>query len=436
MRRIFCCIMIAVLAAGCQPVPTLLEIGVQLLYDGKAFAEAGAVVTLVEDKGAFRFEAAPDASGVAHFTVVPGSYSASVTYKMIEDGMPSTYNGSLQSIMISEQPSEAYPMVLSKVDARQLVIKELYTGGCTRNGGTGAYYNDAYVIIYNNSAYEVDASNLVFGFLNPYNAQSSNKFYGKDKTLIYADEDWLPAAGAIWSFTSPVMVPAYSQIVVACFGAIDHTSTVDDSVDLSDPSYYWMSNSDVPQYFNAKYAASDAIPTSHYLTCFPINQGNAWVLSTTSPAFFIGNMSLEENDMLCHDTEHFDLTNGTTAVGWSAKFPKSRVSGAVEVYSAANISSSVSRFSKDINAGYVSLVNQKGYTVYRNVDKEATEALPENAGKLVYGYTGGTEDVNGTTDPSGIDAEASIEAGAHIIYAQSNDSGKDFHQRKKASLKK
>ena len=70
------------------------------------------------------------------------------------------------------------------------------------------------------------------------------------------------------------------------------------------------------------------------------------------------------------------------------------------------------------------------------MDKEATEALPENEGKLVYGYTGGTDDVEGSTDPSGIDAEASIANGAHIIYSDTNDSFIDFHQKKVASLKK
>ena len=82
------------------------------------------------------------------------------------------------------------------------------------------------------------------------------------------------------------------------------------------------------------------------------------------------------------------------------------------------------------------IVSPPGYSLYRNVDKEATEALPENAGKLVYNYALGTQDVDGSTDPSGIDAEASIAAGAHIIYLQTNDSSKDFHQRKLASLKK
>ena len=80
--------------------------------------------------------------------------------------------------------------------------------------------------------------------------------------------------------------------------------------------------------------------------------------------------------------------------------------------------------------------NLKGYSVYRNVDKEATEALEENAGKLVYNYAGGTEDVEGSTDPSGIDAEASIAAGAHIIYSDTNSMSNDYHARKVASLKK
>ncbi|MEE3406725.1 MAG: DUF4876 domain-containing protein, partial [Candidatus Cryptobacteroides sp.] len=80
----------------------------------------------------------------------------------------------------------------------------------------------------------------------------------------------------------------------------------------------------------------------------------------------------------------------------------------------------------------------KGYSVYRNVDKEATEAIEGNKEKLVYNYAGGTEDpeINGNTDPSGIDAEASIANGAIIIYKDTNNSTSDFHIRKVASIKK
>ena len=84
------------------------------------------------------------------------------------------------------------------------------------------------------------------------------------------------------------------------------------------------------------------------------------------------------------------------------------------------------RLTADIDAGYVSLTNQLGHTLYRNVDKAATEALSENSGKLVTGYS---------ADPSGIDAEASIKRGAHIIYKDTNNSSDDFHEREKCSLR-
>jgi hypothetical protein len=79
-----------------------------------------------------------------------------------------------------------------------------------------------------------------------------------------------------------------------------------------------------------------------------------------------------------------------------------------------------------VDAGYVALTNQHGHTLYRNVDKTATEALPENSGRLVYGYS---------ADPSGIDAEASIRQGAHIVYMDTNNSSNDFHEREKCSLR-
>ena len=78
------------------------------------------------------------------------------------------------------------------------------------------------------------------------------------------------------------------------------------------------------------------------------------------------------------------------------------------------------------------LTNQLGHSLYRNVDKESTEARAENAGKLVYNYALG---VDGSTDPSGIDAEASIRNGAHIYYVDTNNSTNDFHERQRCSLR-
>lgn len=80
---------------------------------------------------------------------------------------------------------------------------------------------------------------------------------------------------------------------------------------------------------------------------------------------------------------------------------------------------------------------QVEFDVALQAPTRAPEALAGNEGKIVYGYSLGTTDYKGaqSTDPSGIDAEASIRNGAHIVYSDTNNSSNDFHQRAKASLK-
>lgn len=433
---------LAVLAAACEkkpadPLPR--QVSVQLSYNSSLLQVAGVPVTVSDAAGTFTLDAATDANGVASFKLNAGTYSVSATYVTSEGGMRMAYNGSIATVFVTAPETADEVMLLdlpmAMVESRQIIIKELYFGGCNNPETNKGYTNDAYVILYNNSDVEADASNVVFGFLAPYNSFGSNK-YLTGETLLYENESWVPSYGAIWWFTSEVKIPAWSQVVVAIFGAIDHTATVSTSVNLADPSYYWMSNSDVAQYTNGKYTASDVIPASHYLSCLPFTQGNAWTMSNSSPAFFIGDMPKADVEALCKDTENYDHTLGDKAAFNVVKFPKDQVIGAIEVYSQPNLAKSAPRFPASLNSGYVAITNNQGYSVYRNVDQASTEALPENAGKLVYDYALGTTDVEGTTDPSGIDAEASIANGAHIVYSQTNNTAKDFHQRKQASLKK
>ena len=379
-----------------------------------------------------------NAGGRATFLVPAGDYSASATHKISRDGVFITHNGANTKIGVTKMAT-TFPLKLREVIRQQIIIKELYSTGCPDNSGK-AYNFDSYIVLYNNSETEADASDIVFAFAAPYNSplQNGNK-YIVDGALIYENESWLPAYNAIWWFTEPVTIPPYSQIVIAVFGAIDHTETVSASVDLSNPDYYWMSNDRLTSYTNGKYKCADNIPASHYLTCIPYTQGNAWALSVTSPAFYIGKMPREEAAHLSNDKNNYDTTLGTSAPFYVVKFPQANVIDAVEVWVAAGVENGFFRFPAIINTGYIGITNNLGHTVYRNVDRESTEALEENQGKLVYGYSGGTYDEakqTGTTDPSGIDAEASIANGAHIIYSDTNDTGKDFHERQISSLKR
>ncbi len=412
-----------------EPAVVLYDITVQLVSDGANLAVEGIPVALSDDVASY--DANTDAGGKVTYKVPAGTYSASATYKTVEDGKRIVYNGSNSSIAVADG-SVDFKIDLNKVVSQQIILKELYCTGCPKNE-SGNYSDDAYVILYNNSDVEADASDIVFSLIYPGNGHAANK-YIVEGSLIYENAGWLPAYSSIWWFTSEVKIPAYSQIVIAIFGSIDHTQTVTASVNLSKPEYYWMSNTEVASVFkNAKYKTSESIPADHYLSTIPVSPGNCWVISNSSPAFYIGKMARAEAQALSQDSDNFDKTASASIP--CAKFPQAKVVDAIEVYSAANIEKSNPRFPASINTGYVAITNNLGHTIYRNVDKEATEALPENAGKLVYNYAGGTEATNGSTDPSGIDAEASIAAGAHIIYSDTNDSGKDFHERAKSSLK-
>ena len=421
-------------------VPELFDITVQLAYNTVDFEMAGVAIDLADEAGLASYQAMTDASGAVSFKVPAGTYTASANYKTADDGKRISFNGSNTSIKVSSIGHSRFYINLNKVESQQIIIKELYSTGCPNSaqGANVQYFHDAYIILYNNSDLEADASDIVFTIAAPYNSYGNQvaKYYVMDE-LLYEHADWVPSISAIVWFSSQVTIPPYSQIVIAIFGAIDHTQTVKEAVDLSDASYYAMAPSLVPQWTHNKYSApSENIPTSHYLGGIQFTQGNAWAISNNSPGFYIGKMPKEQAQALGEDAASFDHTLGSSAAFNVVKFPKANIVDAVDVWSAPNLSTSKARFPSDINTGYVALTNGLGYGVYRNVDKEATEALAENTGKLVYGYTGGTEDVEGSTDPSGIDAEASIAAGAHIIYSDTNNTAKDFHVRKLRSLKK
>ena len=105
------------------------------------------------------------------------------------------------------------------------------------------------------------------------------------------------------------------------------------------------------------------------------------------------------------------------AAATDAMVPVEWVIDGIEVFRATYDAQNQKRLLPSVDAGHATFTSQLGYTLYRNVDKEATEALPENEGLLVYNYAGGTEsEAEGSTDPSGIDAEASIANGAHIMH--------------------
>ncbi len=329
----------------------------------------------------------------------------------------------------------------------QVIIKELYYGGVMLDDGSKNFHMDKCIVLYNNCSQRAVINNLCIGAAPQFNAEAGtmSDLYDGDK-LVYDGQGYIPAVNGIWYFQGALVIEPYSQIVVNVHGAIDNTQTVTNSVNYANKNYYCMYDPDyvtedvtvasARSYNNTTYypAPADVIPTSHYLKTIKYGQANAWTYSSLSPATMLFQAKDVDIKEYFENSDNYWYAPGraTTPVWRSAKVPNEWILDGVEAYNAAKIDASKKRLTADIDAGYAALTNQLGHVLYRNVDKAATEALPENEGKLVYQYALG---VDSSTDPSGIDAEASMKNGAHIIFQDTNNSTADFHERQKCSLR-
>ena len=329
--------------------------------------------------------------------------------------------------------AEEAPQYLPDENVDQLVIKEIYNGGCPMDEGTDFFHMDKCIILYNNCPQRAVVNNLCIGFGTPYNAEANSisNIYGNDGSLVYEAEGFMPAQNGIWYYPYSLVVEPYSQVVVNVHGAIDNTQTYSQSVNYANKDYYCMYDPE-SGYNNTKYypTPSDVIPTKHYLKTVKYGSSNAWPFSTTSPALFIFQTQDVSPVDYANNADNLWYAPGEaqTPVYACIRVPNEWIIDAVEVFNAAKKETSKKRFTADLDAGYVYLTNKLGHTLYRNVDMVRTEALPENSGRLIYNYALGS-------DPSGIDAEASIAGGAHIIYIDTDNSSQDFHERQKCSLR-
>lgn len=410
---------------------------VQLAYPATSSFTVVEGVTVKMAGRSTSFEAKTNAEGKATFSVPTDIYEISATDPRSNAGTAFIYNGVKSSVAIVDgwNASNIIKLDLTESTTSQIVIKEVFTGGTPKDDGSGAFDYDKYVILYNNSNTTANLGNLCLATTMPYLATGSNNYYNTSGVLSYESTGWIPAGQAIWKFQQNVTVAPYSQIVIALNNAVNNTVVHTKSINFDNPAYY--AAYDIQKFTHAAtYPVPVAsIPTSHYLKALTYGAGSAWGIGVTSPAFFIFDPKGTTPDAFVADASATDVYSGTALV--AKKVPTSWILDGMESYRLGATYSNRKRLTAAVDAGYVYYNNDAGYSLYRNVDKTATEALTGNKEKLVYNYALGTTNIPtyGSTDPSGIDAEASIKNGAHIIYKDTNNSTNDFHLRAKASLR-
>ena len=121
------------------------------------------------------FTATADAKGGVTFSVPSGIYEATSQH-IIRNGINNVEisNGTSGQIVVGRE--KATSIVLNMVSAKvsQLVIKELYNGGITKDNGQ-AFQSDKCFILYNNSNTVATYDNLCVGIISPYNSHAGNK---------------------------------------------------------------------------------------------------------------------------------------------------------------------------------------------------------------------------------------------------------------------
>lgn len=416
------------------------DVKVSLLYPENFTPKEKIKVKALSSSGA-SFEIGTNAEGSVVFKLPLGTYEFSASEIRTGNKKTTILNGLLTSTISNEwKDSDALTIKMQGSTRSQLILKEVYFGGCPRDNSNKSYTSDAYITLYNNSSEPVNLQNLCFGSMisNSHAMKKMKEVKEGDNVPYWFKEDWSPAAMGYFYFPNSTVLEPYKELTIVAYSAINHAEVHSRSIDLSSSSNYVMYDVDK---FNQPYyykAPSSNIPTSQYLKAVKYGLGTAWSTTTACPNLFLFYPENQSPEAYGNDKTDNDFWMNLD------KFPRKKVPtkwtvDAIDAFTAGKETDNVKRINPKVDAGHVYFVSKKGYTLYRNVDKDLTEAIEGNKEKLVYNYAMGTRDIEpkyGSSDPSEIDAEASIANGATIIYKDTNNSGSDFHMRKQSTLKK
>lgn len=338
-----------------------------------------------------------DKNGTVRFSLTKGIYRIQISDKAEQD----IFNGLADKVkFVNGDLALNLPLVHSR--SGDIVIKEIYCGGCTKLPFEGNYQSDKYMILHNNTSETQYLDGLCFGSLDPYNSQATNIWVTQDEsTGATIFPDFLPVAQCVWQFggtgqTFP-LAPGEDAVVVIC-GAIDHAAQYTQSVNLNKPGYFVCYN---PVYFwNTLYhpAPGDQITPDHYLNVvIKTGQANAYTFSVFSPATVLFKAKDTTIQDFVSQADNVIQKPGST-VDRTVKVPVDWVLDAVEIYYGGS-SNNMKRMPPSVDAGYVTQsALYDGRTLYRHTDEEASR-----------------------------------EAGYEILE-DTNNSSSDFYEREKQSL--
>jgi hypothetical protein len=370
MKRSICIFMMLPLLQCCMEMSgtytALNTLKVTAMYpEGySSFRRAGVEVTAENVSNGYLFRGETSDDGSATITLPNGIYRVSVSDRI----GTSIFNGASDRVRVCDgNESIDLPLVYSK--AGTLVIKEVYTGGCSKFPQEGTYQSDKYFIIHNNDSRTAYLDSLCFGTLFPWNSTSSNPWSDNPAYTL----DNVVIGQAIWQFggdgTTFPLAPGEDAVVVLC-GAIDHSMQYPLSVNLNNEDYFVVYNLTYLTMTSYHPAPGDRIRQERIIGCPEyFGQAKAVTISMSSPTLVLfrpEGMTIQE---YLSSTPQSQVPGGSEKV---RPIPVEWVIDGMEAFNGASVSNS-KRLSTKVDAGYVSFSEvYKGRTLMRRTDEAAS----------------------------------------------------------------
>ena len=333
--------------------------------------QAGISANITETGKGTEYTATTGADGKASIKVQDGIYRVTISYRTDEY----IFNGSADRVRIIGEDKNL-PVSMDMTEPGEIVIKEIYCGGCLCYPLEGTYMSDSYIILHNNTSQVQYLDSLCIGVADPYNATGTNVWVSRDDDGTSVLPDFVPVIQAVWKIkgdgkTFPLQ-PG-EDAVVCIFGAIDHTRQYPLSVNLNKPGYFVCYN--IEYFPNTRYhpVPGDNISSDRYLdVVIKTGQANAYTFSVNSPAVVI---------FKAEGTTIEDFVSSENAIvqkpGSSSdrivKLPIEWVLDGVEVFTGSS-AGNVKRLDPGIDAGYANFsAPYLGHTLFRKTDAQASE---------------------------------------------------------------
>ena len=364
------------LLAGCMdPVASydqesLKQLTVQARWPEGFPPAEGASVSVENVAGGYSYRLFTNAEGKATARIPGGVYRIMVSDRTRPGDI---FNGSADKLVLSEK-DRTVEVPLFHSTSSPLLIKEIYTGGCSKEPQEGTYQSDKYLIIHNNDLETVWLDSLCIGTLAPYNSTAVNHWADAAGQL---PAGFVPIIQAVW------MVPGEGsrfplgpgQDAIICLnGAIDHSAQYPHSVNLDRPDCFVCYN---PLFTNTNYhpAPGPHIRQDHILELvIKVGQANAYTISVSSPTAVIFKARGTDIYDFVKDNRNLQLTPGST-VDWVVTIPTEWVLDGVEVFDGRS-SNNGKRLISSIDAGYVTQSEPfKSHSLLRNTDEPASAAF-------------------------------------------------------------